>query len=571
MVRKHKEYYALGISMLIIALVTGISLYERGIGGDIWDLTYHLLRIESVKEALLNGSYPARVNPIFFDGYGYGSSMFYPDLFLVIPAVMNICGISLLLSYKIFVLLLAMIGTCTTFFSLKFICGEWKCALTGSYVLMLSTYYLADVSNRAGLSEYIACVFVPVLVAGIYDYFACEGKRTWLLGIGFVGMVLCHTIMTYIGLLITAIIFMVMLFVPQKRKLVFERKRFVRLLVTAVLSVLSVSYYIFPMLEQMGEGRFRFNEPWANIGEYTQTFESFFSPVGVFMYTAQFGVGIAVLFMLASRVMLGKIKNKWADSLVAVGLMLLIAMTDVIPWNRLEDTSLNMIQFTYRLYPYALYFVICGICIAYAEKQKDGVVNRFVLGFLVIVAVVCGVWQTKHCAGIGTRIPISEEYVYDNNHWVGKGEWVPEGISDEIYNGQGNGLVVTEDGVYMDFVTSGYNRHFFDVTEDTGMSYKVPLMYYKGYRAQALLEDGSVKEVEVAGNAEGLLQVKLSHKFTGEVRVWYAGTMTQKVSNVISGVVLWGILLAVSWRFCRKLKIKNVKGSKIVLDTVARA
>lgn len=156
--------------MIVIAFITGLPLFARGIGGDVWDAAYHLLRIEAVKEALVNRDFPPRVNPIFFNGYGYGSSLFYPDVFLVIPAIMNICGISPLLSYKIFILMIAMAGTGTTYFSLKFICRDWKFALIGSYVLMLSTFYLADVNNRAGISEYLACVFVPILMAGIHGF-----------------------------------------------------------------------------------------------------------------------------------------------------------------------------------------------------------------------------------------------------------------------------------------------------------------------------------------------------------------------------------------------------------------
>ena len=79
---KQIEKVALAVSVIIIALIAGFPLLMSGIGGDIWDLNYHLLRIASVKEALWNGVFPPRINPIYFDGYGYGSSLFYPDVFM---------------------------------------------------------------------------------------------------------------------------------------------------------------------------------------------------------------------------------------------------------------------------------------------------------------------------------------------------------------------------------------------------------------------------------------------------------------------------------------------------------
>ena len=46
---KHIEKIALAVSVIIIALIAGFPLLMPGIGGDIWDLNYHLLRIASVK------------------------------------------------------------------------------------------------------------------------------------------------------------------------------------------------------------------------------------------------------------------------------------------------------------------------------------------------------------------------------------------------------------------------------------------------------------------------------------------------------------------------------------------
>ncbi len=567
MFKKYNEYLMLGLAALVMVLVTGLSLFPRGIGGDIWDLTYHLLRIESVKEALTYGSYPAAVNPIFFDGYGYGSSLFYPDIFLVIPALMNMCGISLLLSYKLFLLMLTVAGTCTTYFAIKYMCGNRNCALVGSCVLMLSAYYLADISNRAGLSEYIACVFVPVLAAGIYDYFVCEGRKTWLMGVAFVGLVLSHTIMTYIGLLLTVIIFLSMLFFNKGRKTMFEKKRLVRLMVTALLSVLAVSYYIWPMLEQMLSGKFRFEQPWAHIGEYTQTAESFFAPVGVFMYTAQFGVGIPVLFLLASRVLLGKTRKKWADYMVIFGVCLLVAMTDVIPWKMLEGTSLNMIQFTYRFYPYALFAIVAGMMGIFAEKKDAGVITGKVLLFVAVLAVVCGIWQNRTCMNFGTRTPISKEYVYENNHWVGKGEWVPQGISEEIFNGQGARTVRAESGIPLAFGTSGYNAYFFEINEETGREYAAPLLYYKGYEAQILDWEGNVTELEVSRGEDGLVHISLPSEMNGSVEVWYKGTLIQTISNIISALVIVLVPVTAFILYVKECKTNKEK----VLDRGAEA
>ncbi len=71
------------------------------IGGH--DIAYHLLRIESLKTGIQNGLPFLRVNMLFFNGQGYASSLFYPDLFLYIPALLRVAGVGINASCHIFI------------------------------------------------------------------------------------------------------------------------------------------------------------------------------------------------------------------------------------------------------------------------------------------------------------------------------------------------------------------------------------------------------------------------------------------------------------------------------------
>ena len=542
MLQKNKEYVMLGLAIVVIMLVTGFPLLTKGVGGDTGDLTYHLLRIASMKEAIVNGAFPPRVSPIYANGYGYGSSLFYPDIFLVFPALFSIMGASLLLSYKIFVFLIMVAGSCTTYFSLKFISGDSKSALLGSTVLMLSNFYIADINNRSGVSEYLACAFVPLLVAGIYDYFAFQGKRTYLLGVGFVGLALSHTIMTFIGAVVTTLVFAGMLLVPRKRKLVFEKKRFARLFITGVMSVLVAGYYVFPMLEQFVDGWFLVGAPWAKVGSFTQTLEDLFAPVGIFVFTAKFGVGIALLVWIAGRVVLGRVKNRWADFFLVIGLLLLLGMTDlVVPWKLLENTPFNMIQFTYRFYPYVLFFLVCGMTICYAEKSREGVIGRTAFGTIALLAVICGVWQNKYCMDNTSRTDISDAFVYENDTWVGHGEWYPCEVATEVCLGNGEGVVYSAYGDKLPWTVTGYLEYEFMVTEETGLSCMAPLIYYKGYEAGYEL-DGEWHKLPVSKSSSGLVEIEFEQPMETVITVRYGGTFVQMISNIISVVTVIGLV-----------------------------
>ena len=80
---KYKEYIRIFVMAAIIVAITGFPYIKEGLCAYFPDLMYHMLRTEGVKEALLEGNFPARIYMNFYNGYGYGSPLFYPDIFLV--------------------------------------------------------------------------------------------------------------------------------------------------------------------------------------------------------------------------------------------------------------------------------------------------------------------------------------------------------------------------------------------------------------------------------------------------------------------------------------------------------
>lgn len=537
------------IMLAVIAVVTVFPHMSYGIQGWYGDMMYHILRIESVKEALSAWSYPARINPFFFHGYGYGSSLFYPDIILVIPALMRIIGLSPVVSWKLFMTLLAAAGTCTTYWSFRYISGNWKYSCAGTFLLMLSQFYLADLNNRNGISEYMACIFVPVLLAGIYDYFAREGRKVYLFGIAFVGLVLSHTIMMVGGLLITMAIFLVMLFLPSKRKVLFERQRFIRLLATAALSVLTAAYYIFPMVEQTLNDEFNF-ERWGKsrvIGSRTQTFASFFNAVGTFDMTAYVGIGIPILILLGYRLILGKSKNKWADFFMFGGLLIFLGTTDLIPWKVLERTFLNSFQFTYRFYPYALCCTILGIVLYLSEKCAGQAVRLTIC--IAIMSVIFGIWENKVSVSDYIKIAISYDTLMENTDHVGQGEWLPARVGE-----METPHTVQEPDGEQELVTCGYNRYSFYKDDNIGGVYKVSLTYYKGYKADMILVDGSRIELEVDESDDCFVEVMIPDELSGTVEIRYAGTTVQYVSNLVSLIT---VLSIIGWNMKRALDRRN--------------
>ena len=82
-IREHYFLLIIGIlTVLYMASPLGNTRLHSG-----HDFSYHLLRIENIKDGLLNGQLPVRIGPLFLNHRGYASSLFYPELFLYFPAM----------------------------------------------------------------------------------------------------------------------------------------------------------------------------------------------------------------------------------------------------------------------------------------------------------------------------------------------------------------------------------------------------------------------------------------------------------------------------------------------------
>lgn len=542
--------------VIVIVAVTGFPYLQKGLCGYFPDLMYHMLRIEAVKDALLEGVFPVRIYDNFFNGYGYGSPLFYPDIFLLLPALLRILSIPPLIVWKIFALCLTAMVSLSSYFSIKYICRDREFSIAATFMLLLSQFYLADLVHRVGLSEYLSFIFVPILIAGIYDFFQYEGRKTWLMGIGLGGLLLSHTIMTFIGVMLTLLIFVRMLFVPRENHYLLDRKRMQRLSVAAAGVVLCTAYFTFPMLEQMFSGAFQYMTPWAKVGDYVQPFFTFFRVTGYFSHIAYVGIGIPVLILFIVCLFLKKPKNKWAAFFFIGGSILFLLTTALFPWRSLDDTIFNMIQFPYRFYPYGLLFLIVGITMILAKNFPQGAKNRSIVLTIVIAgSVLGGIVQNTTIRSSEESKQIDAAYLNENTGYVGAGEWLPQGLDTDVAGLTASKMVKVDGEITNQELRHEGKYYYFSTLED-GDIYVLPLMFYKGYEAWLYEEDGSKVRLMLDKSDNSLVRVYNTEGIEGKVRIEYDGSALQKISVFISLATVLGILLYILLRYT-KLRYKK--------------
>lgn len=237
------------------------------------DLEFHLLRIEGVKQGLLSGQFPVRIQPNWMNGYGYGVSMFYGDILLYIPAMLRIIGFDVQTAYKSFILIINIFTAISSYYCFRRLSGNDRLGIVGALLYTTSVYRLNCIYTRSAVGEYTALSFLPFILVGMMEIlFSEENQRkkdSFLLGAaGFSGVILTHIISCETAVLLTAVICII------NFKKLFQKKVFTELIKMTAVTLILTAWFLVPFLD-MYRGQYWFNNP--HDPDYIQTSGTFIS------------------------------------------------------------------------------------------------------------------------------------------------------------------------------------------------------------------------------------------------------------------------------------------------------
>lgn len=474
-------------NMIVFLFVLSIIIYplinNQLVYGD--DLDYHLLRIQSIAEGIKSGQFPVRVNPIFLDGFGYASSLFYPDLFLYFPAFLILIGASIEVSYKIFLILLIIGCYWSVFFCTKGITKSYYSSIIAAAIVSLSQYHLIDTYARAALGEIQAFVFIPLIVYGFYNLIFEEFDKYWLLFLGFIGLAFCHIISLFMtgcfSILIIGVFF---------RHVFLNKHKAVFLVFAAFFVLLCTSCFWAPLLEQ-----FEFSD---FLVQTIQSVNLVNSSVKIpMLFSLQHNAngrecafGISIIILLILRIFC-KDKNqkqiRLADSFIVLGFSSLLLASEAFPWNLLPK-FFGFIQFPWRFYifPTIFFAISIGIIADLLFNNKLQIIGTG------IILCIMGVWAIVVISDSTTQfINIDHIYLKYGSTQIGNGEWLPIGF--DPVNIRSQLAEVNQDSIHFD--KNGTNISF--STEEPNGSINIPLIFYKGYQATFVGESGKKENLIV--------------------------------------------------------------------------
>lgn len=197
-----------GIFFLILHM-TAVCIYILVFRpGNMQDTSYWVYRIGALADEMrikgVLNALPPRILSVTFEGYGYGAPLYYCDMFLWIPAVFVLLGMS---EFTSFTILCTAIWTARAFvagYSANLVLKQFeevtnRYGLSALFAFAYSCFpYMMEVLLvRGAIGESLAGIFFPLITALLYTITHAVKKNCGhmiLLALGFWGVVCSHTI-----------------------------------------------------------------------------------------------------------------------------------------------------------------------------------------------------------------------------------------------------------------------------------------------------------------------------------------------------------------------------------------
>lgn len=584
-------------ALVVLTILVSVPLMVNYLFGYQHDLKFHLTRIEGLKEGLLDGIFPVKMQSYWLHGHGYPVSIFYGDLLLYIPAVLRIFGVSIQAAYNFYVL---MINAGTVF--IAYYCfskmSNARIGLICTTVFSFNIFRLVDIYRRAAVGEYTAIMFMPLVLYGMWRIYTLpedgeEYRKSWIpLTIGCVGVFHTHilsTEMIAVFMVITAVILW---------KKTFRRETLIVLTKAAVSTILLSLWLLIPFLDywingvyiinkhsDSGFALFRQDERGVFIAQlfmnrHSVAGGSFGSDQGTVL-EMPLTVGLASMLVLLGWFIFccGKKRDRKEkrEELLAVFLCIAsLAMTlYCFPYFWFAgkfpflQSLIGSIQYPWR------YLSIAGVLLVWLLSivlRREWIEHKKKQMF-VYALISISFWQ-----GISYMSDVLNEASVDRVFQLGNlstmdvegGEYLPleQGSTinpDEYIKAYVDQLTYNEEAISI----SEWHRDkgnvevsLVNLTQQT-QQIEVPLIDYKGYHAYT----GSGEELEISPGTSYRISVSVPAGYSGTLRVEYVIPWYWRVGELISLFTLLSLILCPYIKEYIKKRRNNASVDNLVVDS----
>ena len=570
-----KEKKHVFFCLTVISLIASVP-YLCGYNISGADLTYHLLRIEGVKDGLLGGQFPVRLEPRWLYDHGYANAIFYCNTFLYLPAILRILGFTVTASYNIYCIVLNVATVWIAYYCFGRMFADRNIGILCSALYTLSIFRIYKLVFATATGEGSAFVFLPLVIYGLYRIFTENPedekyKTAWIpVTAGFAGLIQTHVLTCEITAFVTILYCLVYI-----RK-VFRLRTFWELAKGALAAALLSIWFLVPFLDYYLTQNLHIKHVSArtiqNAGLDLAHLLFHFWMAGEHTPSDGFGlnhshpVGIGLVLMTGLCLFLilwfsGVFRKQRDSSLnfikvtALLGVLLSFMSLNVFPWDRIQSLNsiiaslVSSLQFPNRVLGWGTtcLVVVFGYCLSYLGKQNKG----FCWGMAALAVI-----------GVTTSGMYLLDFVNsDQNYYelynqesmgfgyISGGEYVIEGTDDSMLTFSapvaGHGVEISD----YKKISLGGELNCKNKT-DIDSYVELPLLLYKGYRA---VDTETSQQLQLSAGDNHLVRVVIPANYSGSLRVSFVSPFYWRLAEWIT-LVTAVLLIVYRWR-CRRKRL----------------
>ena len=396
---KRKNLIQKLILLIFFLLLALISTYPAFIGHTFrltWDGQIHLIKFESVADAIKNKELPPIVN---FMGYGNVGEVFngmYPwlsGLVFIIPRVFVDSPMhALFISFY----LLNIVTILNTYLLVRKLSKNYYIRLIGIVLYQLNTYHLTLMYSRNALGEALAYTFLPLVMLGCYLIWNNEKLGILYLALGMGMIINSHMISSILAFLLIIIAEIYRIFT---RKLSLKE---IGYFISA--GILTIPIMIFTVANIANISlQNRIATTWRGINSIDM-WESLKAMLqnDITEKSTIFNIGIICFILLSilfGIAVVSKVDGDWKMYILGAGVVYILTL-NVIPLpTKLSQSPVGVIQFTGRLLSIVMLLLTIG-CVLFLKVNSDkiNVKSSSIFLFMIMSLLTVGSVRTYHNA-----------------------------------------------------------------------------------------------------------------------------------------------------------------------------
>ena len=527
------------ILLMFFLVLAFISTYPAFIG-HFFKLTMdgqiHLIRFESVADAIKNKELPPIVN---FMGYGNVGEVFngmYPwlsGLIFIIPRVLLSSPMHALF---IGFYLLNILTILNTYLLVRKLSNNHYIRLIGVILYQLNAYHLTLMYSRNALGEALAYAFLPLTMLGCYLIWNNKKLGILYLALGMGMIINSHMISSILAFLLIIIAEIYRIFT---RKL--SLKEIGHFISAGILTIPIIIFTVANIANITLKNRIATTWRGINSIDMWESLKAMLQN-DIADKSIIFNIGIicfVLLCILLVTSIVSKANGSWEKYILGAGIVYMLTL-NVIPLpTSLPQTPVGIIQFTGRLLSIVMILLTVS-CVLFLKENSNRVNTKssFIFLFMIMSLLTVGSVRTYH--NTVNDDPI--RHYINNDNYVGEISKPTEGDMDYALIGKNKQAIIGEMSHRYNVSKVSYDSITLRVDKKAN---QIPFFLYKGIPYEVRVNDKNTK-IKVGSI------LKLKVKRGDIIQINSKATWWNYVTFIVSTIAI--LIISISIVFCKGLE-----------------